>query len=220
MMNSQNDEAEQKSSSVLSVTHTDPYTFRRSTFAGHACAVRTDADVASVLRYMSESAPWSNSSVKPCAWRLDSGVEGSDDAGDVGAGEKLLHLLQRWDVKNVVLVVTRHDSDSLHGGGFLASEKLGVQRYRIMLSKAKHVLEQCYLTALRAAAVPHEANTVPMPGIGGTSAPGASLRSSVQRTGGRRVFKPADVRFDADIVVATSVVSKRGQVNRFDCRTP
>ena len=151
---------------VLSVTHTDPHTFRRSTFAGHACAVRTEADVASVLRYMRESAPWDSSSVRPCAWRLDSGAEGSDDAGDVGAGEKLLHLLQRWDVKNVVLVVTRHDSDSLHGGGFLASEKLGVQRYRVILSRAKQVLEQCYLYNLRVAAVPPETNTLSMPETG------------------------------------------------------
>mmetsp|Transcript_102595 Transcript_102595/g.293855 ORF Transcript_102595/g.293855 Transcript_102595/m.293855 type:complete len:214 (-) Transcript_102595:373-1014(-) len=134
---------------VLSVTHTEPLAFKRSAYAGHACAVRTAADVRSVLQYMHSTAPWMSSAVSPCAWRLEA-EEGHDDHGDLGAGEKLLGLLQRWDVRNVIIVVTRHDSKSLHGGSFLAPEKLGIQRYRIVLGRAKHVLEQCYLASVNA----------------------------------------------------------------------
>lgn len=48
--------------------------------------------------------------------------EGYCDNGDVGAGEKLLCLLQKWDVRRRVLVVTRID------GGFVLAELLGVRR--------------------------------------------------------------------------------------------
>lgn len=32
--------------------------------------------------------------------------EGFNDGSEVGAGEKLLLLLQRWDVQNVVLIIS------------------------------------------------------------------------------------------------------------------
>lgn len=44
------------------------------------------------------------------------------DNGDVGSGEKLLYLLQKWDVRHKVLVVTRIDR------GFLKAELLGIRR--------------------------------------------------------------------------------------------
>lgn len=49
--------------------------------------------------------------------------EGFCDNGDVGSGEKLLHLLQKWDVRHRVLMVTRID------GGFIMAELMGVRRY-------------------------------------------------------------------------------------------
>lgn len=48
--------------------------------------------------------------------------EGYCDNGDVGSGEKLLHLLQKWDVRHRVLMVTRID------GGFVMAELMGVRR--------------------------------------------------------------------------------------------
>lgn len=48
--------------------------------------------------------------------------EGYCDNGDVGSGEKLLHLLQKWDVRRRVLMVTRIN------GGFMMAELLGVRR--------------------------------------------------------------------------------------------
>ena len=45
------------------------------------------------------------------------------DNGDVGSGEKLLYLLQKWDIRDRVLVVTRIN------GGFVKAELLGVRRW-------------------------------------------------------------------------------------------
>lgn len=50
------------------------------------------------------------------------GEEGYRDNGDVGSGEKLLHLLQKWDVRHRVLMVTRID------GGFMKAELMGIRR--------------------------------------------------------------------------------------------
>ena len=61
--------------------------------------------------------------------------------GTIQVLEKLLYLLQRWDVQNVVLVVTSWD-DGMKG-------RLGAARYRIYLEEAKAVLEQCYLQSLQ-----------------------------------------------------------------------
>ena len=49
--------------------------------------------------------------------------EGYGDNGDVGSGEKLLYLLQKWDIRDRVLVVTRIN------GGFARAELLGVRRW-------------------------------------------------------------------------------------------
>lgn len=48
--------------------------------------------------------------------------EGFCDNGDIGSGEKLLYLLQKWDVRHRVLVVTRIN------GGFMMAELLGIRR--------------------------------------------------------------------------------------------
>lgn len=51
-----------------------------------------------------------------------SSEEGYCDNGDVGSGEKLLYLLQKWDVRHRVLMVTRIN------GGFMMAELMGVRR--------------------------------------------------------------------------------------------
>lgn len=51
--------------------------------------------------------------------------EGYCDNGDVGSGEKLLYLLQKWDIWDRVLVVTRIN------GGFVKAELLGVRRWEL-----------------------------------------------------------------------------------------
>lgn len=54
-------------------------------------------------------------------------TEGRFDNGDVGSGDKLLYLLQKWDIRNSVLAVTRID------GGFAQAEILGIRRCEVYL---------------------------------------------------------------------------------------
>ncbi|CAN0075784.1 unnamed protein product, partial [Sphacelaria rigidula] len=71
--------------------------------------------------------------------------EGSCDNGDVGSGEKLLYLLQKWNIWNTVLAVTRID------GGFVQAEILGIRRYKFVVDRANRVLESSHLGSLRRA---------------------------------------------------------------------
>ncbi|KAF1322240.1 hypothetical protein FI667_g11415, partial [Globisporangium splendens] len=69
----------------------------------------------------------------------DSGIhENWEDDGEMGVGDRLLHLLQRWQVENVVLLVARQD-DSLCG------RLIGAELFKLMLEAAKLTLEQYYM---------------------------------------------------------------------------
>ena len=90
--------------------------------------------------------------------------EGYEDSNELGAGDKLLHLLNKWDIQNVVLIVTRQVPcvSSSNTQNTIASSmaviitmqdagvpgRLGQQRFRVLLDRAKAVLEQCYLDAM------------------------------------------------------------------------
>ena len=67
-------------------------------------------------------------------------LEGCGDGNDPGAGDKLLDLLRKWDIQNVVLCVTCWD-DGLRG-------RLGSRRFRLYLDSAKDVLEKCYIDSV------------------------------------------------------------------------
>ncbi|CAM9398651.1 unnamed protein product, partial [Hapterophycus canaliculatus] len=71
--------------------------------------------------------------------------EGYCDNGDVGSGEKLLHLLQKWDVRHRVLMVTRID------GGFMRADLMGIRRYKFVIDRAKRLLDSTDLVSLRRA---------------------------------------------------------------------
>lgn len=49
-------------------------------------------------------------------------AEDQIDNGDIGSGNKILHLLQRWDIQDAALAVTRVN------GGFAMAEILGIRR--------------------------------------------------------------------------------------------
>jgi len=72
--------------------------------------------------------------------------EACDDNSLVGVGDRLLYLLQRWQVANVVLVVAHHDSSL--SGRLLG----GAELYKLSTEAAKLALEQHYLDSVADAA--------------------------------------------------------------------
>ncbi|ETI42238.1 hypothetical protein F443_12594 [Phytophthora nicotianae P1569] len=69
-------------------------------------------------------------------------VEKCEDDTLIGVGDRLLYLLQRWQVTNVVLVVAHHDSSL--SGRLLG----GAELYKLATEAAKLVLEQHYLDSV------------------------------------------------------------------------
>ncbi|GLE01154.1 hypothetical protein PINS_up009984 [Pythium insidiosum] len=66
-----------------------------------------------------------------------------DDDDERGVGDRLLHVLQRWQVENVLLVVARRD-DSLSG------RLIGHELFKLVLEAAKLALEQYYVINVKA----------------------------------------------------------------------
>lgn len=74
----------------------------------------------------------------PCVSEDPGLFESWEDDGEMGVGDRLLHLLQRWQVENVVLLVARQD-DSLCG------RLIGAELFKLMIEAAKLALEQYYM---------------------------------------------------------------------------
>lgn len=63
-------------------------------------------------------------------------AEGFDDDGEDGAGEKLLHLLQKMEIENIVVIVCIWNS-----GIQIGSQQLkGGEFYRIVIERARELL--------------------------------------------------------------------------------
>lgn len=63
-------------------------------------------------------------------------AEGFDDDGEDGAGEKLLHLLQKMEIENIVLIVCVWNN-----GVQIGSQQLkGGEYYRIIVERARELL--------------------------------------------------------------------------------
>lgn len=64
-------------------------------------------------------------------------TEGCVDDQQISVGDRLLHLLQRWQVENILLVVARMD-------GSLSGRLIGPELYPLVMESAKLALEQYY----------------------------------------------------------------------------
>lgn len=84
-----------------------------------------------------------------------------EDDGEGGVGDRLLHLLQRWQVENVVLLVARQD-DSLCG------RLIGAELFKLNVEAAKLALEQYYLENIK----PSDAAKMQLMEAAPTSTPG------------------------------------------------
>lgn len=65
-----------------------------------------------------------------------------EDNGEVGLGDRILHLLQRWQVENVVLFVARQDDS-------LTRHMIGQDLFKLVLETAKLALEQYYISNMK-----------------------------------------------------------------------
>jgi hypothetical protein len=137
----------QREEFAIPITHGASLAFEGRLIQAHAAPVRSLSDVEYVVDKMQQMPPWDSSDFRPFAYRFveyqDASttlLEGCEDGNEYGCGDKLLHLLQKWGVHNVVLVVVRWD-DGVPG-------RMRCRHFPLILDRAKAVLEQCYMDAV------------------------------------------------------------------------
>lgn len=124
----------------------------RSTFQAHVCCVMDPMQVPRVLETLQGSPHLSSAGSWPYAYRIISPFdgqthEGSNDDNDLGAGERMLGLLQRMGLENLLLVASRWDSGP--------RERLGTELFRCINQQCKDLLRELQ-QAVRASFPPEE----------------------------------------------------------------
>lgn len=69
-------------------------------------------------------------------------MEGFDDSGEEGAGQKLLHLLEKMGVENIMIVVCAWHSNP--------PGQFGSETFKVVLERAKELLSSLHLKVLEA----------------------------------------------------------------------
>jgi hypothetical protein len=114
----------------------DPFTVNKSKFVAHAAEVHSLEEVYQVIAQLKKNKKIENATHNMFAYRFYDAsnhlVENRDDDGETGAADQILFLMQRAQVENVVVVVTRWF------GGIM----LGSDRFRIITNVAKELLQQ------------------------------------------------------------------------------
>lgn len=124
----------------------------KSTFQAHVCCVMDSLQVPRVLEMLQASPHFQSARHWPHAYRIISPFdkqthEGSDDDSDPGAGEKMLGLLKRMGLENLLLIVSRWDSGP--------SDRLGVELFKCVNEQCKDLLKELQ-QAVRASFPPEE----------------------------------------------------------------
>jgi len=117
----------------IEIYHGEPVTDRKSKFQAHLAHVETVEEVAFVISDLLSNKKIASATHNISAYRLyKNGIltASRDDDGETGAGDKLLYMLERMKVTNVVVVVTRWF------GGVL----LGPDRFKLINNVAKELL--------------------------------------------------------------------------------
>eukprot|EP00929_Paragymnodinium_shiwhaense_P087536 TRINITY_DN47697_c0_g1_i1.p1 TRINITY_DN47697_c0_g1~~TRINITY_DN47697_c0_g1_i1.p1 ORF type:complete len:532 (+),score=140.09 TRINITY_DN47697_c0_g1_i1:120-1715(+) len=109
----------------------------KSTFQAHVCCVMDPMQVATVLDMLRSAPHLQSARCWPHAYRIISPFdgqthEGSDDDGDPGAGEKMLGLLTRMKLENLLLIVSHWDSGP--------TNRLGTELFRCVNEQCKDLL--------------------------------------------------------------------------------
>ncbi|CAN0299403.1 unnamed protein product, partial [Phaeothamnion confervicola] len=120
-------------------------TFKHCIFQARARRVGSEQEACDFARVVAKgSQRGAYNSVAPMAFRVmkdGQREEGFDDYGDSGTGERLLCLLKNWNAYDIVIVVIRIDK------GFMGASFIGARKFKLVVDRAKLLLESCYLQA-------------------------------------------------------------------------
>lgn len=111
----------------------------RSTFQAHVCCVMHPSQVPRVLETLRSNPHFGTVRHWPHAYRIISStdgqiVEGYGDDGDTSAGEKMLGLLKRMRLENLLLITSRWDTGP--------SDRLGTELFRCINEQCKALLRE------------------------------------------------------------------------------
>lgn len=111
----------------------------KSTFQAHVCCVMDPLQVPQVIESLQNSAHFKSVRSWTYAYRIISPFDGqtheaSQDDTDIGAGEKMLGLLKRMGLENLLLVISRWDLGS--------SNRLGAELFKCVNEQCKDLLKQ------------------------------------------------------------------------------
>lgn len=125
------------------IHHGEPITDRKSKFIAHAAHVYSETEVQAFMDELLQDPKIAKAAHNILAYRieLDDGQisENRKDDGETGAADNILVLLQRGDVRNVAVCVTRW-----YGGVHLGSD-----RFRIITNTAKELLQDLGMLAAK-----------------------------------------------------------------------
>ena len=116
---------------IKSISH-GPKSFHGNIRLQAFCANLTSPEqLEELLKHLSQDSKLISVTDKILAFRTES-EEGYDDGSTIGAGEKLLHMLERMNIDNIVLMIFLWDY------GYIG--KLGTDLFKIILDKARDLL--------------------------------------------------------------------------------
>eukprot|EP00047_Mylnosiga_fluctuans_P007173 m.251557 g.251557 ORF g.251557 m.251557 type:complete len:302 (-) comp17307_c0_seq1:356-1261(-) len=116
------------------ILHDEPFTDRKSTFQAHVAPVTSPAEVARVVYELLQNGKIARATHNIMAFRIampnGTVMQDCDDDGEHGASQRMLHVMQILDVRNVVVVVSRWF------GGIM----LGPDRFKHINNTARNAL--------------------------------------------------------------------------------
>merc|ERR1719240_1100798 len=116
--------------------------FNRHVSQAHACCVEHPLQVPHILQVLRETPSLRSVRHWPYAYTIPSPIDGSahvgnNDDGDPGTSEKMLGLLTRLGLRNVLLVVSRWDSGLLN--------HIGTEAFSCIYNQCKELLSEFQL---------------------------------------------------------------------------
>ncbi|KAJ4462201.1 putative ribosomal protein S5 domain 2-type protein [Paratrimastix pyriformis] len=122
----------------IEIIHGPPFVDRKSKFVAHLARVKTLAEVEQMRAILLRDKRIAQATHNVLAYRLSAPLlEARDDDGEGGAGDTMLYLLQKMNVMDVAVLVTRWF------GGIL----LGPDRFRHFQDLTKAIVDQAGMTA-------------------------------------------------------------------------